>query len=141
MSDLLASLSTAYADSENPVVSSMRSVTSTVGRLFAETETAKVTRWVKELDPQFTAEGFLRDLREYIVPELVDAYVNGDQVVLRQWCSEAVSPPPSLSPCFSSPRCLCIHADLSLLRHRLIATGIQCDDGHTAAIHLTLSHL
>lgn len=72
-------------------MSSVRSVTSTIGRLFAETETAKVTKWVKELDPSFTQEGFLRDLREYIVPELVDAYVNGDQVVLRQWCSEGVN--------------------------------------------------
>lgn len=50
-----------------------------------------MTKWVKELDGDFTTEGFLRELREYIVPELVDAYVNCDQVVLKQWCSEAVS--------------------------------------------------
>lgn len=69
----------------------MRSVTSTIGRFFDETETAKVTKWVKEMDPVFTTEAFLRELREYIVPELVDAYVNADQATLKLWCSEAVS--------------------------------------------------
>ena len=91
----MASMSHAYAESENPVVMTMRGVTSTLGRWFAETETSKVTKWVKELDPAFTTEGFLRDLREYIVPELVDAYVNADQPTLRQWCSEAVGVPSS----------------------------------------------
>lgn len=91
VSDLLASFSTAYQESENPVVSSVRAVTSTVGRWFDETETAKVVKWVKEMDPAFTSESFLRELREYIVPELVDAYVNADQATLKVWCSEAVS--------------------------------------------------
>lgn len=90
VAELLSTMGTAYAESENPFVSTMRSVTSTVGRFFDETETAKVTGWVKEMDPAFTTEGFLRDLREYIVPELVDAYVNGDQPTLKAWCSEAV---------------------------------------------------
>lgn len=67
-----------------------RSVTGTIGRWFDETETAKVAKWVKEMDPSFTQESFLRELRDYIVPELVDAYVNADQPTLRQWCSEAV---------------------------------------------------
>lgn len=92
VADALAAMREAYAESENPFVSSMRSVTSTLSRvLFDETETAKVTKWVKELDPRFTTEGFLVELREYIVPELVDAYVNADQPTLKQWCSEAVS--------------------------------------------------
>lgn len=88
---LLASFRESYNESENPVVSTLRSVTSTVGRFFDETETAKVTKWVKEMDPAFTTEAFLKDLREYIVPELVDAYVNADQQTLKKWCSEAVS--------------------------------------------------
>ncbi|SGZ26252.1 BQ5605_C024g09870 [Microbotryum silenes-dioicae] len=89
VADAFSSLSHAYAESENPFVSSMRTVTSAIGRFFDETETAKVAKWVKELDPSFTTEGFLRELREYIVPELVDAYVNGDQPTLKAWCSEA----------------------------------------------------
>jgi len=92
MADALASFSNTYQESDNPFVVMSRSVTGTIGRWFDETETAKVTKWVKEMDPTFTQESFLKELREYIVPELVDAYVNGDQPTLKQWCSEAVSP-------------------------------------------------
>lgn len=89
--ELLSAFSTAYAESENPLVSTARSVTSTIGRFFDETETAKVTRLIKDMDPAFNAESFLKDLREYIVPELVDAYVNTDQATLKVWTSEGVS--------------------------------------------------
>ncbi|GAA5904171.1 hypothetical protein JCM6882_003967 [Rhodosporidiobolus microsporus] len=89
LADALANFSHNYQESDNPFVVMSRSVTGTIGRWFDETETAKVARWVKEMDPSFTQESFLRELREYIVPELVDAYVNGDQPTLKQWCSEA----------------------------------------------------
>lgn len=91
VSDLLTSLNASYLDSENPVITTVRGVSSTLGRWFAETETAKVTKWFKELDGDFNTEAFLRELREYIVPELVDGYVNCDRQVLKAWCSEAVS--------------------------------------------------
>ncbi|BGP17789.1 hypothetical protein JCM10213_001709 [Rhodosporidiobolus nylandii] len=89
IADKLAELSHSYQESDNPFVVMSRTVTNTVGRWFDETETAKVAKWVKEMDPSFTQESFLRELREYIVPELVDAYVNADQPTLKQWCSEA----------------------------------------------------
>lgn len=87
----LVSLREAYDDSENPVVSSMRSVTSTIGSWFDENETAQVTRLMKALDPTFNREAFERELREYIVPEVVDAYLSADQEALKEWCGEAVS--------------------------------------------------
>ncbi|GAA5981373.1 hypothetical protein JCM11641_005298 [Rhodosporidiobolus odoratus] len=89
LADAMANFSHSYQESDNPFVVMSRTVTNTVGRWFDETETAKVTKWVKEMDPSFTQESFLRELREYIVPELVDAYVNADQPTLKQWCSEA----------------------------------------------------
>lgn len=87
----LVSLREAYDESENPVVASMRSVTSTIGTWFDENETAQVMRLMKALDPTFNKETFERELREYIVPEVVDAYLSADQEALREWCSEAVS--------------------------------------------------
>ncbi|KAI5476194.1 mitochondrial inner membrane translocase subunit TIM44 [Pseudohyphozyma bogoriensis] len=86
--DMLAQWSVTYEESENPLISTSRAVTNTLGRWFAETETAKVVRMIKEVDPAFTTEGFLRELREYIVPEMVDAFVNADQKTLKEWCSE-----------------------------------------------------
>ena len=44
----------------------------------------------KELDPTFQQEVFLKELRDYIVPEVVDALVNADIPTLRHWLSEAV---------------------------------------------------
>ncbi|TRM65514.1 hypothetical protein BD626DRAFT_398793 [Schizophyllum amplum] len=83
------SMRQAYDESENPVVSSVRSVTSTIGSWFEETEQAQVLRMMKAIDPTFDREGFERELREYIVPEVVDAYLSADQKALKDWCSEA----------------------------------------------------
>lgn len=86
-----ASMRQAYDESENPVVSSMRAVTDTIGGWFEETEQAHVQRRMKILDPTFSLETFERELREYIIPEVVDAYLSADQESLKAWCSEAVS--------------------------------------------------
>jgi import inner membrane translocase subunit TIM44 len=89
----LGELRTAYDESENPVVSGLRTVTSTVGGWFAETERAQVVRTFRAMDPTFTMEVFERELREYIVPEVVDAYLTADGESLQKWCSEAVRAP------------------------------------------------
>jgi import inner membrane translocase subunit TIM44 len=80
-----------YDESENPVISSMRTVTSTIGSWFDENETAQVVRVSKYLDPTFSMDTFPRELREYIVPEVVDAYLSADKEGLQKWCGEAVS--------------------------------------------------
>jgi import inner membrane translocase subunit TIM44 len=49
---------------------------------------------MKELDPDFRFEKWTGELREYIVPEVVDAYLSADRESLRQWCGEAVRPLP-----------------------------------------------
>ncbi|KAJ7052443.1 mitochondria import inner membrane translocase TIM44 subunit [Mycena amicta] len=83
------SMRQAYDESENPVIASVRNMTETVGSWFEENETAQVMRLMKNMDPYFTREGFERELREYIVPEVVDAYLSADQAALRAWCGEA----------------------------------------------------
>lgn len=47
-------------------------------------------RMMKALDPTFSMESFERELREYIVPEVVDAFLSADRESLGAWCSEAV---------------------------------------------------
>jgi len=85
-----------YDDSDNPVIAYTRSITEAVGArlssLFEENETAQVIRRIREMDPEFRMEDFLKDLREFIVPEVIDSYLRADTEVLRQFCSEAVSP-------------------------------------------------
>ncbi|EJD47973.1 import inner membrane translocase subunit tim44 [Auricularia subglabra TFB-10046 SS5] len=79
----------AYDESENELVATVRGITSTIGSWFDENETAQVTRMFRDIDPSFTMEGFGRELREYIVPEIVDAYLSADREALKLWCSEA----------------------------------------------------
>ena len=51
------------------------------------------------MDPDFNRESFEQELREYIVPEVVDAYLSVDKEALKVWCSEAVS-----SSCYIADR-------------------------------------
>ena len=85
-----ADLKQQYDESENPVVSSLRSVTQTIGGWFEENESAQVQRLMKAMDLTFNMESFERELREYIVPEVVDAYLSADREALQAWCGEAV---------------------------------------------------
>ena len=81
----------AWEESENPVISSIRGVTDSVSSfLFDETENAQVTRMLRAMDPSYDPETFQRELREYIIPEVIDAYLSADQQALRLWCGEAV---------------------------------------------------
>ncbi|CCH42212.1 Mitochondrial import inner membrane translocase subunit TIM44 [Wickerhamomyces ciferrii] len=78
-----------WDESENPLISTIRSITEKIGGLFAETESAQVIRLFKQIDPAFNTEDFTKNLREYIIPEVLDAYVKGEEEVLKTWFSEA----------------------------------------------------
>ena len=94
LQSLLGFKRTHYDESENPLVSTVRSATDwladTWSGMFAETEVAGVVRRFKEMDPSFNMDAFNTELREWIIPEIVDAYVKGDVETLQQWFSEAV---------------------------------------------------
>jgi mitochondrial import inner membrane translocase subunit TIM44 len=92
---LLSFKRTHYDESDNLLVSGVRNATDwiadTWSGVFAENEVAGVVRRFKEMDPTFNIESFSMELREWIIPEIVDAYVKGDVETLSQWFSEAVS--------------------------------------------------
>ncbi|KAL2043628.1 hypothetical protein N7G274_003935 [Stereocaulon virgatum] len=83
------SLKSSYNESENPLISTARSVTDRIAGFFAENETAMVIKAFREMDPSFQVEPFLREMREYILPEVLDAYVKGDTETLKLWLSAA----------------------------------------------------
>ena len=78
-----------YQESENPLISTARSITDRIGGFFAENETAMVVKKFRSMDPTFQMEPFLQELREYILPEVLDAYVKGDTETLKAWLSAA----------------------------------------------------
>jgi mitochondrial import inner membrane translocase subunit TIM44 len=85
----LFSLKDTYNESENPLISTARGISDKVAGFFAENETAKVIKKFREMEPSFQLEPFLRDMREYILPEILDAYVKGDVETLKLWLSDA----------------------------------------------------
>ncbi|PFH61674.1 hypothetical protein XA68_16684 [Ophiocordyceps unilateralis] len=85
----LFSMKGKYEESENPLISTARSITDRIGGFFAENETAMVIKKFRAMDPAFQVEPFLQDLREYMLPEVLDAYVKGDTETLRLWLSAA----------------------------------------------------
>ncbi|XMA10958.1 hypothetical protein WAI453_003749 [Rhynchosporium graminicola] len=83
------SMKSVYNESENPLISTARSISDRVAGFFAENETAMVIKKFREMDPGFQMEPFLQEMREYILPEVLDAYVKGDTETLRLWLSAA----------------------------------------------------
>ncbi|EEB07003.1 TIM23 translocase complex subunit Tim44 [Schizosaccharomyces japonicus yFS275] len=82
-----------YQETEHPILSSVRDMADSISsfwyRMFSETEASQVVSRFKEIDPSFNSEVFQRYLREYIIPEVSEAYVKGDKEALRTWFSEA----------------------------------------------------
>ncbi|KTW26992.1 hypothetical protein T552_02483 [Pneumocystis carinii B80] len=82
-----------FHHSENPVIETTKNVLASMKnvwyKLFSENDAAKVSRLLKNIDPSFQIESFLKELREYILPEILEAYVKGDFQTLKLWLSEA----------------------------------------------------
>lgn len=85
----LFSMKSKLDESENPVIATARNIADRFAGFFAETETARVIKKIREMDPTFQLEPYTRELREYILPEVLDAYVTGNLEVLQQWLSAA----------------------------------------------------
>ncbi|XP_038212737.1 mitochondrial import inner membrane translocase subunit TIM44 [Zerene cesonia] len=83
-----------YEESENPVVRGARFVTEKVGSLFGnlfeKTELSKTLTEICKIDPNFTAQKFLEDCANDIIPNILEAMVRGDLEILKDWCYEGV---------------------------------------------------
>jgi import inner membrane translocase subunit TIM44 len=82
-------MKTVYNESDNAIIQTARSISDRITGFFAENETAMVIKKFREMDPNFQMEPFLTEMREYILPEVLDAYVKGDIAVLKEWLSAA----------------------------------------------------
>ena len=67
----------------------VRTIIEKVTGFFSETEQAKVVKQFKLMDPSFRLLDFQKSLVNFIVPELVEAYLKNDEAVLKEWFSEA----------------------------------------------------
>lgn len=85
----LFGLKNVYQESENPLISTARGLGDRIAGFFAENETAMVIKKFREMDPSFQLEPFLNEMRTYILPEVLEAYVKGDVETLKLWLSAA----------------------------------------------------
>ncbi len=61
------------------------------GGIFSKTEMSEVLTEICKMDPTFDKELFIRDCRDDIIPNVLEAIVRGDLDILEDWCHEAVS--------------------------------------------------
>jgi import inner membrane translocase subunit TIM44 len=78
-----------YEASDNIIIAYARAFTDHVGSFFDENEMGQALRQLKMIDPRFNLEEFMRDAREFIIPEVMEAYLKGDANTLKEWCSDA----------------------------------------------------
>ncbi|RKP32064.1 TIM44 subunit of mitochondria import inner membrane translocase [Metschnikowia bicuspidata] len=76
-----------WDESENGLVSLLRAIFLKISWFFSETEQAQVVKRFRRMDPSFRITDFTRTLTNYIVPEILEAYVTNDQKVLKKWFS------------------------------------------------------
>ncbi|KAJ3206102.1 protein translocase subunit, partial [Clydaea vesicula] len=72
-------------ESENPILERFRDWFSGMGE---ESEEAQVVKAFRMCDPSFSLDSFLRDATQFYIPDIMEAYLKGDEPVLKMWCSE-----------------------------------------------------
>ena len=88
-------LKTKYDESENLLVRASRVVTDkvedVVSGAMTQTDMAETLAEIHKIDPTFTKEDFVQQCKFEIIPSVLEAFMQGNHVVLRDWCHEAVS--------------------------------------------------
>ena len=57
---------------------------------FTETETSRVIRAFKAVQPDFDQHYFLKEVANYIIADLLEAYLSADVKSLKEWGTEGV---------------------------------------------------
>lgn len=85
---------------KNPILRGMWRVASKTGdavgsvagntgdRVFGETDEALTVYEIKERDPDFAMMGFMKEVKEVIIPEVLEAYLKADEKTLRARCAD-----------------------------------------------------
>lgn len=57
---------------------------------FEESEEARVIRAIREVDPTFRKDTFLKEMTLYTIPDILEVVLREDAKALKEWCSERV---------------------------------------------------
>uniref|UniRef100_A0A1A7Y0P0 Mitochondrial import inner membrane translocase subunit TIM44 n=1 Tax=Iconisemion striatum TaxID=60296 RepID=A0A1A7Y0P0_9TELE len=82
-----------YDESDNVFIRASRAVTdkmtNVVGGLFSKTEMSEVLTEILKVDPSFDKDSFLKQCEQDIIPNILEAMIQGELEVLKDWCYEA----------------------------------------------------
>ncbi|KAJ8277337.1 hypothetical protein GJAV_G00074110 [Gymnothorax javanicus] len=82
-----------YDESDNTFIRASRAVTDKVtdfiGGLFSKTEMSEVLTEILKVDPNFDKDSFLKLCEREIIPNILEAMIQGELEVLKDWCYEA----------------------------------------------------
>jgi len=82
-----------YEESDNPMVRGARLLTDKlqdiVGGVFTRTELSEVLTEIVKMDPNFCKEAFLKECERDLIPNILEAFVQGNLEILEDWCFEA----------------------------------------------------
>lgn len=83
-----------YEESDNPLVRTSRLLTEKVsditGNLFSKTELSETLTEICKIDPNFGVKKFLHDCETDIIPNILEALIQGKLDILKDWCFESV---------------------------------------------------
>jgi import inner membrane translocase subunit TIM44 len=81
-------------ESDNILINAARIVNERIknvlGLVFDETEHAQTLAEIRMIDPTFNLDTFMKETREFVIPEVLEAFIDWDKKKLSQWCSESV---------------------------------------------------
>lgn len=81
-----------YDESDNPLIRASRTLTEKVsevmGGLFQKTELSETLTELCKLDPSFDKVQFLKQCERDIIPNILEAMIQGDLEILRDWCHD-----------------------------------------------------
>ncbi|XP_056613941.1 mitochondrial import inner membrane translocase subunit TIM44 [Triplophysa dalaica] len=82
-----------YDESDNALIRASRAVTDKmtdiIGGLFSKTEMSEVLTEILKADPNFDKDSFLKQCEKDIIPNILEAMIQGELEVLKDWCYEA----------------------------------------------------
>lgn len=82
-----------YDESDNAVIRASRAITDKmtdfIGGLFSKTEMSEVLTEILKVDPSFDKDSFIKQCEKDIIPNILEAMIQGELDVLKDWCYEA----------------------------------------------------
>ena len=88
-------IKTRYDESDNLIIRASRVITDRVDDLVSgamtQSDMAETLAEIHKIDPYFNKEDFVKQCKYEIIPSVLEAFMQGNEMILKDWCHEPVS--------------------------------------------------